>query len=198
MSTLHKSKAISFFLLLLPIAFGFGCMTTLTPLMTAAQAGQATTVQALLDAGADINEKDGIGWTALMFAARNGYPTTVQVLIDSGARINVKDEDGNTPLMAASGYGDIATVKTLINAGANVNAENNNGQTALIWAVTTISVCNSNIIKILLDAGANHSNIALRLVEERKNIVKKILDCDYMGTERILKDYNTLKPIVKN
>ncbi len=144
--------------------------------MTAAQAGQTATVQALLDAGAaaDVNEKDSVGWTALMLAARNGYTATVQALIDAGANVNVKDGDGNTPLMAAAGYGEISTVKALLHAGATVNTENSDGQTALMWAVTTISLCNPNIVQILLDAGANNNETALRLLEERKIFVKKI------------------------
>lgn len=165
--------------------------------MSAAQAGQTTTAQALLDAGADVNEKDDIGWTALMFAARNGYNATVQTFIDAGADVNVKDENGNTALMAASGYGDIATVKALLGAGAIVNTENNNGQTALMWATTTISLCYPDIAQALLDAGANNSETALRLLKERKQFVIWLLDCDYEDTEVILKKYGSKTSIAE-
>ena len=54
-------------------------------LMVAAAHGHTDTVQALLDAGADVNAKDVTGWTALHAAAFKGDPEIVQLLLDHGA-----------------------------------------------------------------------------------------------------------------
>ena len=61
-----------------------------TVLMMAAWRGDSKAVQALLDKGADVNEKDIYGTTALMMAAENGHTETVQVLLDKGAEENAK------------------------------------------------------------------------------------------------------------
>ena len=47
---------------------------------------QADIVQALLEAGADINAKDKYGKTALMFAAANGHTAVVVLLMKAGAK----------------------------------------------------------------------------------------------------------------
>ena len=53
-------------------------------LMVAASHGNRDTVQALLDAGADVNAKDFTGWTALHAAAFKGDPEIVQLLLEHG------------------------------------------------------------------------------------------------------------------
>ncbi|PVH69849.1 ankyrin, partial [Cadophora sp. DSE1049] len=64
------------------------------PLGRAAVMGIPGLVQTLLDDGADINARNGRGWTALQFAARNGQPDTVRLLAAQGATINHRDFDG--------------------------------------------------------------------------------------------------------
>ena len=45
----------------------------LTPLLFAAREGDLETVKALLDAGADVNERSEYGWTALLVATHNRF-----------------------------------------------------------------------------------------------------------------------------
>src|SRR5579863_5701757 len=60
-----------------------------TVLMTAAKAGNADAVKALLDHGAEVNAKESWrGQTALMWATAENHPAVVQVLVDHGADVN--------------------------------------------------------------------------------------------------------------
>jgi ankyrin repeat protein len=54
--------------------------------MVSAQDGHTATVQALLDAGADVNTKSKFGWTALGLAAKEGHTAVVQLLKKAGAK----------------------------------------------------------------------------------------------------------------
>ena len=95
-----------------------------TPLMLAAERGDAIRVRALIAAHASLDSRDNEGRTALVVAAgsdQKGSLDCVRQLIAAGADVNASDDDGTTPLMeAASGHLD--SVKALIAAGADVNA----------------------------------------------------------------------------
>ena len=54
-------------------------------------------VQALLDAGAALEARDGFGNTPLMEAARNNAnPEVLQALIDAGADATARNDDGDS------------------------------------------------------------------------------------------------------
>ena len=59
-------------------------------------------IDALLEAGADVNEKSEDGMTTLMFAAKD--ISAVNRLLQNGADVNAKDEDGMTVLMYATAH----------------------------------------------------------------------------------------------
>jgi len=61
------------------------------------------TAEALLDAGAAIDARDGRGRTALHHAASVGYTDVVKFLVERGADLRAADADGLTPLDAANG-----------------------------------------------------------------------------------------------
>jgi ankyrin repeat protein len=54
-------------------------------LLVASAEGQAAVVQALLDAGADVNMPAG-RWTALELASARGHDVVRQILLERGAR----------------------------------------------------------------------------------------------------------------
>ena len=72
-----------------------------TSLHIAAQAGDTNAVQALSQAGADINTRDEFGTTPLIEASRCGHDQIVRMLIQAGADVNACNQLGDTPITAA-------------------------------------------------------------------------------------------------
>jgi ankyrin repeat protein len=90
----------------------------ITPLMVAVGAGANTidtrgkfrtalealeTADALLEAGAAIDQTDARGRTALHYAAAAGYTDVAVLLVNRGANLAAADADGVTPIDAANG-----------------------------------------------------------------------------------------------
>jgi ankyrin repeat protein len=74
----------------------------LAPLHLAARQGSIESVQALLDAGADINQRSaGDRITPIIIATLNGHFDLAKVLLDKGADPNLAEDNGVTPLYAA-------------------------------------------------------------------------------------------------
>jgi len=60
----------------------------------AADQGNIEAVKQHLDAGANVNAKDEVGWTLLHTAAFYGHKEIAELLITKGADVNAKDVDG--------------------------------------------------------------------------------------------------------
>lgn len=118
----------------------------------AAMLGDQKAVARLIDAGADVNERDRQGWTPLMYSARNGHADLVRLLLNNGADVNLKDSNGGTALMNACVACDLEVIKLLLDAGADVNAEYWPGLTALDNAREN---CSEGIVDFLKAHGAN-------------------------------------------
>jgi ankyrin repeat protein len=86
-----------------------GCANN-TPLIKAANSGNAKEVSRLLADGADVNAKNLRGNTPLHVAADQGLKDVAELLIAKGADVNAKNLRGNTPLHDAAnqGYKDVA------------------------------------------------------------------------------------------
>ena len=119
----------------------------------AAKRGDLTTMEDLLDIGADITAKDNAqGRTALICASFDGHEEVVEFLIKLGANVNATDKDGQTAIIAAVNRGYKTIVESLIKHGADVNARNNDGETALIW---NSHFGNMGIAELLIKNGAD-------------------------------------------
>ncbi len=126
--------------------------TDFTPLMDAAAAGQLWLVRRLLESGADVNAKNGVGWTALMYAAGQGRPEIVRTLLRAGADVNAKNLEGGTALLEAARFRDTETAEILIRAGAQVNVRDKLGITPLERAVDNDDPA---MVRCLAAAGAD-------------------------------------------
>lgn len=71
---------------------------------------QEAEVARLLDAGADINMRNGEGWTPLHVAAEQGMVRMVKYLLARGADPNAKTNAGRTPYDVASGYAEVQSI----------------------------------------------------------------------------------------
>ncbi|MGC4030316.1 MAG: ankyrin repeat domain-containing protein [Tepidisphaeraceae bacterium] len=134
-------------------AFGNGW----TPLFTAAASPYNKAdliIKALLNAGANFNQKDVEGLTALHVAAMNQIPAygtvdsiaaeRIKALINAGADVNARDAYGRTPLMYAAmmpklggdfGQADTSSIEALLAAGADQTLLDNSGRSARDWAI---------------------------------------------------------------
>ena len=75
-----------------------------TPLWKAAEWGIYNLMQALINAGADVNDVNA-SLPALLAAANNGHydaEKIVNLLIETGANVNMTSIDGSTALMTAA------------------------------------------------------------------------------------------------
>jgi ankyrin repeat protein len=105
----------------------------MTPLLIAAGVGQVPVVDALLQAGAKLDESTIYG-TPLTFAAMAGRTPVVKLLLDQGANPSTQRPDGISVLMLAARGGDPEMVSELLRRKVDVNTKDNDGATALIYA----------------------------------------------------------------
>lgn len=127
------------------------------PLFTAARAGDANQIKALLEAGADHAAVDEAGETALMHAAHGGHVEAVQVLLAAGADVNAKTPAGWTALARAAyndetDHGYVEVVEMLAEAGASLDERIFFGITPLMLAA---GGGDASVVEWLINAGAD-------------------------------------------
>ena len=112
-------------------------MAELTPLHAAVEAGDLTSVQALVEAGANIEEKHGSQYyppTPLYRAAEKGWLPVARYLVERGAKLEATAREGRTALFAAAARGHTDIVRMLIERGANKHAKDRLNWTPLLCA----------------------------------------------------------------
>lgn len=123
-----------------------------TPLVIAAEHGQETIVQLLLDkidSWADLAE-DGYSFTPIAVAAEKGHVSILRLLLDASNHQSLSEQ----PLLRASKGGHEACVDLLLETGADTvdGVDTDTGETALMLAT---SGGYHSIISLLLSAGAD-------------------------------------------
>jgi ankyrin repeat protein len=85
----------------------------------AAGNGNAACLQALLDAGGDLDQTDSEGETLLMWAAAYGKVDNVALLLARGARLDARDTRGLTALAIATEQKQHEAARVLEQAAAS-------------------------------------------------------------------------------
>jgi ankyrin repeat protein len=124
---------------------------TSTPLVIAIGSGHLPVVDALLQAGADVDKAGSHGITPLIKASGQGHLPVVQALLQGGAVVDKAMDDGATPLFIASSQGHLPAVLALLQAGADVDKARDDGITPLYWASGSGHL---PIVQALVQAGA--------------------------------------------
>ena len=144
----------------------------LTALMLAAHRGHLEVVKILLRAGADPNASGGahgLGFFSPLTFAMNPENKNrlelIDTLIAAGARLNPPSSFPESPLDTAIDDNDIGLVRALLKRGSDVNWANEFGSTPLATAITTGDK-NVDIVRLLLDAGANPNKPRLWLGDD--------------------------------
>lgn len=130
-----------------------------TPLTKAAECGHAGVVFLLLEAGADVNRRDGNLRMPLHHAVRRGDRQIARMLLTAGADVDAQTSDdyygqGPTPLMVAARIGNDDMVRLLLDAGAALDLESDT-DTALAWAAIN---GHPETVALLIAAGAGLSS----------------------------------------
>jgi ankyrin repeat protein len=121
-------------------------------LVRAAKAAERAQAIALLDGGADPNQRSADGTTALHWAARNNDAMLVDRLLRAGARPHQENRYGATPMALACESGSAALVERLLKAGVSADATGPYGETALH---TCAHSGNTAAARVLIAAGAS-------------------------------------------
>lgn len=107
-----------------------------TPLGLAVFFGHPETVNALLDAGADVNlaSQESMKVTPLASASAARQFEIARTLIEHGANVNARASNDFTPLHESAASGKLDFVQLLLDNGADVNAKTTDGKTPIDYA----------------------------------------------------------------
>ena len=109
-----------------------------TALHFAAYSDNRRVIIALLEAGADVYQRDGQGESPLHGAAWADANRAVYELVSHGANVEARGSRGETPMHKAAGNGSVTVIHELAIQGADINARDEEAATPMHWAVRHI------------------------------------------------------------
>src|SRR5437879_1314497 len=123
-------------------------ITESSPLIEAATAGDAVSVELLLNRGAEV--KNGAAEPALELAVAMRCSKCAALLVAKG----LSREDYSLALPNVAALGDVNAVRVMLDHGANVNAVDPLGRTALMYAAAS-DLLPLEEVKLLVERGAD-------------------------------------------
>ena len=159
-------------------------------LFEAAKHGHTDTINALIETGANPNDRTTFDEVSpLHYAAQYDRAAAINALINARANLNCTNRHRSTPLHIAAQYNSAAAINALINAGANLNCTNRHGSTPLHIAA---QYGNAAAITALIKAGANlnctniHESTPLHIAAQYGNAeaIRILLKADAKPNQR--------------
>merc|ERR1712048_1057901 len=108
-----------------------------TPLMlaSAAPATNIDCVRFLMEAYADLEQKDDNGWTAVLHACRSSRAEALDYLLEVQASLKVRSKDGKTgAILAVLDGAENKFIVSLLQKGIAIDKKDNNGWPILFYA----------------------------------------------------------------
>ena len=99
--------------------------------------------------------QDSRARSALLQAARKGNFAAVANSLNKGVPIESTNDKGETPLCLAVINGHVSTIYTLLHHKAQMEARTKKGLTPLLCAHENVSTSRTDVMRLLLSAGAN-------------------------------------------
>ncbi|KAL6646708.1 hypothetical protein ACP70R_015402 [Stipagrostis hirtigluma subsp. patula] len=160
--------------------------TDVSPLFAAAHAGHADIVRALLEAGADVNQKLFLGY-ATTAAAREGNTDVLEILLLAGATQKACED----ALLEASLFAEAEAVRILISSEML-------GSEAMAHALVTASSRGFNdIVAILLQSGVDVNCMARVLLRSVKPALHANVDCTPLVAAIMSRQISTVKLLIE-
>jgi len=126
--------------------------TKFTRLIEAVAFGSLADVAAVIESGANLEERDHWERTPWLIAIQTGDIPKTEFLLELGADKNTRGRCGKPPLFYAIENGHVPMLKWLLEIGVNVEQTDDFGETALR---TAVECCDDESVDILLAAGAS-------------------------------------------
>lgn len=158
----------------------------LTPLFIAVATGNKAVLELLLNRGANIKQKDTLGYPVLHRAvlhetATSGDNTVVELLLKHGAKTNEESWIGYTALHLAAECGHERVAELLLNHGVDINKRNNRGNSALHLAAMS---GHETVVQLFLKHGAKISEENMN----RHTALREAIRYHRPKVEKILRD----------
>jgi len=123
-----------------------------TRLIEAVAFGSLADVAAVIERGANLEERDHWERTPWLIAIQTGDIPKAKFLLEHGSDKNARGRCGKPPLFYAIENAHVPMLKWLLEIGANIEQTDDFGKTALR---TAVECCNDESVDIFLAAGAN-------------------------------------------
>src|SRR5215469_1164609 len=123
-----------------------------TRLIEAVAFGSLADVAAVIERGANLEERDHWERTPWLIAIQTGDIPKAKFLLEHGSEKNARGRCGKPPLFYAIENGHVLMLRWLVEIGTDIEETDDFGETALRAAVES---CNDGIVDILLAAGAD-------------------------------------------
>ena len=106
-----------------------------TILHFAASSNNRRVITAVLDAGADVYDRNNRGDNAVHYAAWENADKSVYELAAHGVGLDARNDKGKTPMHEAANFGAVDVIDELAIGGADINARDADAATPMHWAV---------------------------------------------------------------